>query len=205
MSVDLEAPGTDSAFTQPASKNYGAFYREWVRNNYKSKSEGREVGDYEDYILIVSPGQKGERRTKVTEKHKKEFQAQWKAYQEGKEQIASGTPVELLPGLERNRALSLKALYIMTIEQLAECSDLGLQKVGLGAMELRDRAKKYLQGNKGAQALIEQARQTIAQLEASNLELKRQYDEVLTRLAVLEAPKKARGWPKGKPRKQLEA
>lgn len=208
MSFDPDAG--DSSFTsQTTSKNYGAFYREWIRNNFKSKAEGREVGEYHDFILIISPGQtKTEVRTKVTEEHKKEFPEQWKAYQEGKEQISTGTPIEMLPGLERNRALSLKAMYIMTIEQMAQCSDIGLQKVGMGSRELKDRAIKYLEGTKGAEALLAKAYSTVAQLQAENMEMKRQYDEVLTRLAVLEAPKpekKARGWPKGKPRKSQVA
>ena len=41
------------------------------------------------------------------------------SYQEGREQRISGTPLELLPGLARERVDSLKAVYIHTIEQLA--------------------------------------------------------------------------------------
>lgn len=173
-------PDSDSGFTaqQKEGRNYVKFYRQWVRNNFKSKEEGREVGDQQDFILIICPGQpKTEVRRKATDADKHQYNAEWSAYEQGKEMQMSGTPIELLPGLANGMADALKALYIYTIEQMAGLPDLSLQKIGMGGNEIRKRAKDYLA--KGS-AETEDLRRQVAELKAD-----------LERLR--EAPPKPRG------------
>ena len=144
MDVDSDASFTN----QSTSRNYVKFYPKWVRNNFKSEQEGKEVGDYRDFVLIICPGQpKSEVHREVRERDRQDYAQEWAAYKAGKEQRLSGTPVELLPGLEASRADSLKTLYIHTIEQLAELSQPAMQRVGMGAVELVQKAKAYLSKN----------------------------------------------------------
>lgn len=172
---------SDSAFTQTKeARNYAKFYQKWVRNNFKSNLEGREVGENRDYILIVSPGQtKTEIHREATDDDKKEYRSEWSAYQEGKEQRASGTPIEMLPGLPVGMADGLKAKYIHTIEQLANLSDTAKQNLGMGANDLCLKAKAYLQKNTAEVVELKQ-----------NLALKEmQIESLLKRVEALEAPK----------------
>lgn len=172
-------PDSDSAFThnqQAPSKNYVKFYRQWVRNNFKSNAEGREVGEEQDFILIISPGQaKTEVRRKATEADRLAYAQEFAAYHAGKEQQISGTPIELLPGLPNGMADALKAQYIFTIEQMADLSDIGMQKVGMGGNEIRQKAKAYLAGGStelanlrnevaSMRGELEEARRIIAEL-----------------------------------------
>ena len=182
----------DATFTAPnTTHNYGRFYREWVRNKFMSNKEGREVGEWRDFILIICPGQqKTEVRRQAKEEDKLAFPAEWRAYADGKEQIATGTPINLLPGIEESRAAMYKALYVMTIEQLAGLSDTGLQKAGMGASEDRARAQKYLQGAGSVRRDLEAATAQIAELRAQIAALQAQAS------APAAAPR-----PRGRPRK----
>lgn len=165
-------PDSDSAFThnqQAPSKNYVKFYRQWVRNNFKSKAEGREVGEEQDFVMIISPGQaKTEVRRKATDADKLTYAQEFAAYQAGKEQQIAGTPIELLPGLPNGMADALKAQYIFTIEQMADLSDIGMQKVGMGGNEIRQKAKAYMAGGSTELAALRselaEARRIIAEL-----------------------------------------
>lgn len=176
------------------AKNYVKFYREWVRNNFRSKQEGREVGEDRDFILIVSPGQpKTEVRREAKDADKATYAHEWEAYLAGKEHQQSGTPIELLPGLPRGMAQALKALYIYTIEQMAELPDVHLHKVGMGGGDLRRKAQEYITGGKGAilemQTRMEAAEaQARAQIEA----LQAQVAELQEQLAEATKPKRGR-------------
>lgn len=150
-------PDSDSTFTQQGKepRNYVKFYRQWVRNNFKSEAEGKEVGDHQDFILIVSPGQsKTEVRRKANEADKHLYAQEFSAYEQGKEMQMSGTPIELLPGLAAGMADALKAQYVYTIEQMASASDMALQKIGMGGADIRKRAKDYLAGGSAELAAL---------------------------------------------------
>lgn len=166
-------PDNDSTFTQAGRepRNYIKFYRQWVRNNFKSQEQGIEVGEHQDFILIVSPGQtKTEVRRKATPADKHQYAQEFAAYEQGKEMQMAGTPIELLPGLAAGMADALKAQYVYTIEQMAAASDMALQKIGMGAADIRKRAQDYLAGGSAELAALReklaQAQERIAALEA---------------------------------------
>lgn len=192
MSIDVEA---DSTFTSQLTstsvpRNYVKFYPKWVRNNFRSEQTGTEVGENRDFVMIISPGQpKSEVHRPVQDKDKQEYRAEWQAYQEGREQRINGTPVELLPGLPQERADSLKAIYIHTIEQLASLSEPAMQKVGMGAVDLMNKAKGFLQKNSAEVMALK------ADLAQRDETIKTQGDQIaqlLERMAALEAGGKAK-------------
>lgn len=194
-------PDSDSAFNsqQKEGRNYVKFYRQWVRNNFKSNAEGREVGDEQDFILIISPGNsKTEVRRKASDNDKMAYAQEWAAYLQGKEQQIAGTPIELLPGMPNGMADALKAQYIYTIEQMAGLSDIAMQKVGMGGNEIRNKARAFLQGNSaGLREELEQAKLTITTLGTANAAL-------LARVAELEEANQPK--PRGrKPKATVEA
>lgn len=146
MFTDVESDSTFATGHDKSARNYVKFYRQWIRNNFKSEQDGIEVGEHYDYIIIVCPGApKSEVRRKASEQDKQEYRAEWNAYLQGKEHQASGTPVELLPNMPHGMSDMLKSLYIFSIEQLAALSDINLQKLGMGGNELREKAKQFLE------------------------------------------------------------
>lgn len=154
---------------QQKSNNYVKFYRHFVK----------KFNDYRDYILIICPGQsKTEVRQPVQESHKREYPVEWQQYQSGVENQINGTAVELM-GFDEGMINELKIINIYTIEQLADASDLGLQKL-MGGYELRTRAKAFLAKNT---VEVVELRSKMAELQA---ELEKQKDLQATVLALQE-------------------
>lgn len=178
---------SDSTFANTKeARNYVKFYRQWVRNNFESKKQNIEVGENQDFVIIICPGQpKSEVRRKANDADKSQYRQEWAAYSDGKEHQVSGTPIEMLPGLANGMADALKAVYIFTIEQMAELSDASVQKVGMGGNEIRQKCRDYKGKNN-------------AEVSA----LKAQLNEALAAIAELqraqEQPPRAKPGPKPK-------
>jgi hypothetical protein len=129
--------------------------------------------DEERVELLVPGDAKSSPVLVVTEKVKRDFPVQYKAWKDGEEVAQTGTPLELLVG-QSSLLFTLKAKHIHTVEQMAAVSDSQLEGIGLGARELRERAKLILERQGAARdAAKEQAQeQTIADLQAQLAELK---------------------------------
>lgn len=168
MSINVENDADFvNSYKQGEARNHVCFYKKWVRNNFKSQQEGREIGEEQDYILIFSPGQaKTEVRRKATDADKEFYFGEWSAYEAGKVSQVQGTPIEMLPGLPNGMADMLKSLYICTIEQMAGLADIALQKIGMGGNDLREKARAYLNGQTREAAALKE------QLEAANIKIK---------------------------------
>jgi hypothetical protein len=191
MSFD---PDSDSSFSAtPAARNYVKFYKEWIRNNFQSKAQGTEVGEYRDFVLIISPGMsKSETRRQVQDRDIKEYGAEWVAYLEGKEQLQNGIPIERLPNVAQGMLALCKSHYILTIEALAGLSDLGKQKLGMGSNDLVRQAQQYLAGTSKESIA---AKQRAAELEGQVAEMLRVNAELQARIEALESVKPRRGRP----------
>lgn len=163
---DIEADDSFVRHDQDVKvKNYARFYPKWVRNNFQSDQQGTEIGEYRDYVMILCPGQKDEFHRQATKQDKETYREEWSAYKASKDQRISGTPIELLPGIDVGRISSLKSLHIYSIEQMATLSDLAMQQVGIGAQDLRQRAKAFL-AKKPDPAEVDTLRARVAELEA---------------------------------------
>lgn len=146
--MDVESDATFvQGYTSQPSRCRVKFFPEWKRNNFQSEKEGKEIGKYEDRIMILIPGQKDVVVRPVQDKDKREYPQEWTDYQAGRDQRITGTPIELLPGLPKSRADLLKSLYIYSIEQLADLAEPGMLKLGMGAVELKNKAQAFLQKN----------------------------------------------------------
>ena len=191
MSFD---PDADSSFSaNPTARNYVKFYKEWVRNNFQSKAQGTEVGEYRDFVLIISPGMsKSETRRQVQDRDIKEYASEWAAYLQGKEQLQSGIPIEKLPNVAQGMLALCKSHYIYTIEALATLSDIGKQKLGMGSNDLVRQAQQYLAGT-SKESLA--AKQRVTELEGQVAEMLLANAELKARLDALESAKPRRGRP----------
>lgn len=181
-------PDADSGFTnQKDARNYARFYTKWKRNNFLSEKEGAEVGENRDYVMIICPGQpKTEVHREATDLDKRMHPQEWNDYKEGREQRIAGTPIEVLPGLPQGQADALKAMYIYTIEQMANLSDMGIQKVGMGGNELRLKCKAYLEKNTAE----------VTKLKSELAERDAQIAALMARMDALEVPAKRGPKPK---------
>jgi hypothetical protein len=106
-----------------------------------------------------------------------DFKAAYEAFKAGNEHVVNGTPVSELPFLTDARRLELKAINILTAEQLAAV-DINT-KLGRDLVSLRQQAAVYLQRAAGA-AVDAQHEMEKAAMQAQVDELKAQMAQLLT-------------------------
>lgn len=160
------------------------------------------ISDDKDYkgkpfIRIVVPGDKTNIiEQPVREDHKERFPRQW-LYFQMKQNEQSGVELPGTPllvwystspdDINKGQMEELQILKFQTVEQVATASDAQLQRVGMGANGLRERARMFL--NRKVKS------DSNAELEATRREL----DELKAQMAELMAARKP-----GRPPKQVE-
>lgn len=144
------------------------------------------------FVRIIVPGDKTNVVDQpVREDHKERFPRQWLHFQ-----MQSDTGMVIGTSLpEWNKArpeeftdyqmAELQILKFQTVEQVATASDGQLQRVGMGATGLRDKARAYLLGKNQTESSSELAK-TRAELD----ELKAQMAELLSEKRKVGRPKK---------------
>ncbi len=126
------------------------FYNKAIQDNIASEKEGRPIFREVPYIQIHIPGDKNTIiDRKVRPEDKARWPNQWQAFESNAQQPVSGTPLEQWTALSVAQVAELKAMHIPTVEVLAELSEAGLQRIGMGARELQARAKAYIEAAKG--------------------------------------------------------
>ncbi|WP_141339703.1 hypothetical protein [Bradyrhizobium sp. USDA 3458] len=128
------------------------FYKDAIQNMAASEKEGRPIFEEKEMVEVRIPGDKlfswvGE----VSDKHRQRWPDVYAAFKRGEERAASGTPLEQWPNpsLTKARVAELKSANILSVEELAGVPDSTLPKLGMGARELRDQARAYIDAAKG--------------------------------------------------------
>lgn len=142
---------------------------------FYTKDSGANEG--KPYVRIMSPGDK----TNIIDQpmrddHKERFPRQWLYFQMQQNEGAAqqiGTPLtEWLKDapneINRDQVAELNILKFVTVEQLALASDAQLQRVGMGGIGLREKARLYLNRKNRVEsnAELEQTKQQLAELQA---------------------------------------
>lgn len=133
------------------------------------------------FIRIMVPGDKTSEITQaVQEHHKRRFPQQWMAWQinegliGGAEDIP-GWKIAEWPELDADQVRELTYMRFSTVEQIAGASDKQIQGIGMGGVNLREKAKAALRDRMGAEVKSE-----LEKRDAENADLK-------ARLAALES------------------
>jgi len=116
------------------------FYRDTKLMVFKSKEAGHPIYEGIDRVKVWQD-KDNNNIFDVDESHKRRWPEQWKAYQEGREQIVSGTPLDTLFPANPEIISTLKANMIHTVEQLASVTDASQFKF---ALPLQQQAQRYL-------------------------------------------------------------
>ena len=142
---------------------------------FYTKDSGANEG--KPYVRIMAPGDK----TNIIDQparddHKERFPRQWLHYQIQQNEGAAeqmGTPLsqwnkDSPEEINRDQIAELAILKFVTVEQLALASDGQLQRVGMGGVGLRERARLYLnrKNRSEASAELEDTKKQLAALQA---------------------------------------
>lgn len=154
------------------------FYRDKAENGFKSAQAGHPVFDDVEMVDIIIPGQNQSIASeRVKQHHKDRWPTQYAAWKAGLEIAQEGSPLEYWPPLTPAQVGNLKALNVHTVEQLATVDDSALTRMGMGARDLREKAKAWLENAKGGES--------VSQLMAENSALKAQVKAMETNYADL--------------------
>ncbi len=160
--------------------NYYEFYLEAVHQPFKSEAAKRPVYEDVEFLRIITgaSGGKNIRCRPVTDEDKRRFARQYEQFTAGKEQRGTGLYLEEWAPLSRSRVLELKALKIFTVEQLSEIPDNALEGIGMGARDLREKAKRFVAQSVSSAPIEELARENKNLKEELNV-LREQVTELL--------------------------
>ncbi len=178
----------DVSFTAPDSRKNVRFYNKKVVDPDLSAQMGRSMFKETPYVFIQEPGERDYIDDPLANKPwaPQRFPHQYAQFLKQQEQAPEGTPIDFLFPQHPYIGENLRSMSIQTIEQMAGMQDTGLQNIGMGAFQWRDKAKNYLAiANKGIGAHKLQA-----ELDARDntiQTMKSQMDEMRTRIDRLTA------------------
>jgi hypothetical protein len=153
------------------------FFREAVKNEVKSAEAGRPIFDEVDMIRVITPGSRDVLVTKANQHYKDRFPKHWDLYQRKQEQIGDGTPLDQVPFLTVGQIAELKALNVMTLEQLAGLADNVAHRF-MGFNDMKRKAQQYLEAAKSA-APITKLNEELAKRDAEIEALKQQMAQLI--------------------------
>ena len=137
-----------------------------------------EEKDYKGkpFVRIIVPGDKTNVIDQpVREDHKERFPRQWLYFQmkSNTDMPVIGTPLQKWNSdspddFTKNQMEEMQILKFQTVEQIATASDSQLQRIGMGATGLRERAKIYISNinRKENSSELEETRKQLAELKA---------------------------------------
>lgn len=164
---------------QAESNLFVSFYVEAVEIKAESEKQGRPVYRDVPFIKVVVPGDVNNIiERKATDADKEKFPKAWARFQAQEADAQEGTPLEQWPQMSRSLVKECKYYEIHTVEQLANLSDANVTKMGMGYVELRNKAKAYLVAAAGTAGETAQAAENqrlkdmIADLQKQMAELK---------------------------------
>jgi len=179
MAIESDIQGADARLAV-------TFYKRSMEQKDESIAAGRPIFKEFDFVRICVPGDNlTEIDTYANESHKARFPRQWAHYQNqvGSQDQIVGTPVEQWTLISRSQAEELKGIKFRTVEDIANCSDQQLQRIGMIAgmspHSFREKAKAFLNlANDSAQ--VAQREEELQALREENAKIKSETDAKLT-------------------------
>jgi hypothetical protein len=139
---------------------YVRFERRPVEDKNASLNEGRYVAKDVDFALITPPYSKdcveqkvtrwledlerGVRDGRIPQQWADLWREGYKKWQNGQEMPLHGTPILGWGVISPAQQKMLIAINCLTVEDLAQVNDEGMKRIGMGALELRNKAKNWL-------------------------------------------------------------
>ena len=169
------------------------FYNKPVHNPLKSREAGRPIYENRVYVRVAPPG---ERLNVVDRPATRQDQAlwpqQWAAFNQNKDQVPEGTPIEQLYPDKPAIAATLRASNVVTIEQLAELSAHAIENVGMGSQSWVNSAKKYVEQSQKGVAIV-QHRRDLEERDGQIRVLNQQIEMLKQQVSALQANNQANG------------
>ncbi|PDT15902.1 hypothetical protein CO670_15515 [Rhizobium sp. J15] len=167
------------------------FFSEAIHNVRKSAEENRPVYEDVEMVRIRAAGDKltayvarandpssvREAETGRAIPYKELHAGPYEAFQRGQTYAGAGTPLSEVPFLTKAKVRELQLANVHTAEAFAALDGTNLQKLGMGARELRDQVRAWVEKiSKNSD---------VAKLAGENEALKAKMDEMQAQIAML--------------------
>ncbi len=163
---------------QAESNLFVTFFIEAVEIKAESEKQGRPVYRDVPFIKVVVPGDVNNIiERKATKDDELKFPKAWARFKAEEADVLEGTPLEQWPQMSRSLVKESKFFEIHTVEQLANLSDINVSRMGMGYMDLRNKAKAYLVAAAGTAGETAQAAEN-QRLKDMIADLQRQMNDV---------------------------
>lgn len=178
---------------------YVRFETKAVEDRTQQLAQGRYGFKDVDFAHITRPGsrdtvvkealvwladvERGAQDGRVPVEWPRAFRAGYEAWKKGQELPVQGTPIKGWGGATPAQQETLVALGVRVVEELAAAPEEVCQRIGIGALTLKQKAQAWLLAAKDQGAVSEQ----VATLLRDNEALRRQLDELLASVAELKA------------------
>lgn len=193
---------------------YVRFEQRPIEDRQKTKETG--IVHYKDriYALITPAGSKdvheeiaekwiqkqeeNARNGRIPPQHLDYYKRAYKDYLEGVETPDDGIPIKHCPIFTAAQVKQILAVNVRTVEDLAQAPENVLERIGMGARPLQQKARNYLEsGDQGKAAQkIQELETALDKSEKAREKQAAQIEEMADRLSVLEGQtKKKRGRP----------
>lgn len=168
------------------------FTRVPVEDRNKSIEAGHPVFNDVDHVVITPQGSKDSvtkpvaewlensdtqvREERLPPDWAEKFHAAYSHWKRGEEVPVEGIALANWPAISPAELLSCKAIHILTVEDLAVAHDEALRRIGMGALDLKKRAKQYLDASAGPGKLLAENKalaQKLADSEARREEMEK--------------------------------
>jgi hypothetical protein len=169
------------------------FRYEAMLDNEASEASGKKIYKDVPFVEILAPGNKLERVIRpVQDCDKIRWPESWKKFSEsGKGGIEDidGTPIAEWAQATAGQVKTLKSSEVHTVEQFAELPDVYLQGMGSGMTDLRNKARVYVQSQRG-EISVQKVSAENRKLKSQVKDLESTIEKMHHRLEVLEGKEK---------------
>lgn len=191
---------------QEARPVYLEFEVRAVEDREASMKEGHYVGKDTDWVVVTPPGgnltvekpaeEWLQDKVRVEDPYAEKYRQMYEAWKRGQEIPVEGTAIREWPVVSPSQVRMLQSVNILTVEDLATVTDSTLEKMGIGARALQNKALTWLEQANDSGKVAEQVAGLMTRLESLEQTLKDK-DATIARLqARLEDEPPKRGRPK---------
>lgn len=175
------------------------FLKVAVEDRNKSIEAGHPVYEDVDHVVITPQGSKDSvtktakewlensdlqvREERLPPDWAEKFHGAYDHWKRGEEIPVEGTALANWPAISAGELATCKGIHILTVEDLATANDEGIRRLGMGGLELKKRARKYLDASAGPGKLL--AENSALMQKLTDTETRR--EELERRLLALEA------------------
>lgn len=124
---------------------------------------------------------------RLADSHAKAYEESYRRWKTGQEMPVSGTPIKSWPVISPAQVEILIRVGLRTVEDLADLNDEGLRKIGMGAVELKNKAKNWMAASLDKGKLT----QDMTALQRTNEQLQNTVTTLTAKIDAMQAEMKA--------------